>query len=438
MIFLYNLSIRLYILLIRMASLWNKKAESWLKGRKNLFARLSGKISPNDRIIWVHCSSAGEFEQGKPIIEKLKEKYPSHKILVSFYSPSGYEIAGKYALADWITYLPADTKSNAKKFLEIVKPELVIFVKYEFWYHHLSEAAFRHVPVLLASAVFREDQMFFRSYGRFYRQILFLFRHIFVQDKTSLSLLNKSGITHSSIGGDTRFDRVNFLAGQSIDLPVISHFVNEKKTIVAGSTWPQDENLIADAYSELKEYKLIIAPHEISPGHIESLQNSFAGAIKYSQVKAIFEEEKSFKGIWSHINKEEKEALLQKLQAAHILIIDNVGMLSRLYYYSTLCYIGGGFSNDGIHNVLEPAAFGKPVIFGPNFNKYREAKELIERGAAHSIGTADEFIDIVNRMDPGKEPGSVAGKKAKDYVSDNGGASQKLVNFIQENRLLTN
>jgi 3-deoxy-D-manno-octulosonic-acid transferase len=438
LIFLYNLSIRLYILLIRIASLWNKKAELWLEGRKDLFGRLKKKISPDDRIIWVHCSSAGEFEQGKPIIEKLKLEYPSHRVLVSFFSPSGYEIAGKYPLADVITYLPADTKGNAKRFLEIVKPELVIFVKYEFWFHHLSEAAYRHIPVLLASAVFREDQMFFRSYGRFYRQILFLFRHIFAQDSYSLSLLNKYGITHASIGGDTRFDRVNFLAGQPIDLPVISHFVNGEKTIVAGSTWPQDENLIADAFGKLKAYKLILAPHEISPGHIDTLQNSFPGSIKYSQVKEIFEEEKTFKGIWSHINKEEKEALIQKLRAAQVLIIDNVGMLSRLYFFSTFCYIGGGFSKDGIHNVLEPAAFGKPVLFGPNFNKYREAKELIERGAAHSVGTADEFKEIVNRLDPGKEPGSVAGEKAKEYVLENGGASQKLVDFIQENRLLTN
>jgi 3-deoxy-D-manno-octulosonic-acid transferase len=279
--------------------------------------------------------------------------------------------------------------------------------------------------------------MFFRSYGKFYRQILFLFRHIFVQDNSSLSLLKKYGITHSSIGGDTRFDRVNFLAGQPIDLPVISHFVNEEKTIVAGSTWPQDETLIAGAFRELRGYKLILAPHEISPGHIESLQNSFPGAIKYSQVRENFEEEKTFKGIWSHINIEEKEALLQKLGAAKILIIDNVGMLSRLYYYSAICYIGGGFSKDGIHNVLEPAAFGKPVIFGPNFSKYREAKELIERGAAYSISTPDEFKELMNRVDPENELNAVAGRKAKEYVLENGGASQKLVDFIQENRLLT-
>ena len=433
MIFLYNLSIRLYILLIRIASLWNKKADLWLKGRTDLFASLKKHISPGDRFIWVHCSSAGEFEQGKPIIEKLKLEYPSYRILVSFFSPSGYEIAGKYPLADVITYLPADTKSNAKKFLDLVKPELVIFVKYEFWFHHLSESAYRHIPVLLASAVFRENQMFFKSYGKFYRQILFLFRHIFVQDKASLSLLNQYNIRHASIGGDTRFDRVIYLAGHVLDLPVISHFVNGEKTIVAGSTWPQDENLIAHAFGKLNGYKLILAPHEISPSHIEAIQNNFPGALKYSQVKEIFEEEKTFKGIWSHINKEEREALLQKLKAASILIIDNVGMLSRLYYFSTISYIGGGFSKDGIHNVLEPAAFGKPVIFGPNFHKYREAKELIERGAAHSISTDHEFHDIVNRL----ETGDVAGNRAKEYVVENGGASQKLVDFIQENRLLT-
>ena len=408
LLLLYNLTVQLYFIAVRIAALWNKKAKEWIGGRKNLFASLEQKITAADKIIWMHCSSAGEFEQGKPVIEKLKSIYPQHKILVSFFSPSGYNTATNYKYADIITYLPLDTRKNAKRFVEILHPDIVIFVKYEFWYHHLSAAAFKHIPLLLISAVFRENQTFFKWYGKFYKQMLFLFRRIFVQDESSLQLLKQYGVNHCSIGGDTRFDRVKEIAGKFTDIPFINDFADGEKLIVAGSTWPGDEQLV----SQHRSTKLIIAPHEISEPHLLQIEKIFGNSIRYSQ--------------WQHKKGNEK-----------VLIIDNVGMLSRLYKYAAVAYIGGGFTKDGIHNILEAAAYGKPMIFGPNYKKYREARELIATGGAFSVENADQLkITIGNLLnDPAQF--QKASTQAQNYVMQNTGATKKIVQLIQENRLLT-
>ncbi|MGN6401530.1 MAG: 3-deoxy-D-manno-octulosonic acid transferase [Flavisolibacter sp.] len=408
MLLLYNFTVQLYFIAVRIAALWNKKAVEWISGRKNLFASLEQKITATDKIIWMHCSSAGEFEQGKPAIEKLKSLYPHHKILVSFFSPSGYHVAKNYQYADIITYLPLDTRQNARRFIEITHPDVVVFVKYEFWYHHLSAAAFKHIPLLLISAVFRENQAFFKWYGRFYKQMLFLFRHIFVQDESSLQLLKQHGIDHCSIGGDTRFDRVQEIAEKFTEIPFINDFAGDAKLIVAGSTWPDDEQLL----SHLHSTKLIIAPHEINEPHLAQIEKLFSNSIRYSQ--------------WQHRKGNEK-----------VLLIDNVGMLSRLYKYAAVAYIGGGFTKDGIHNILEAAVYGKPAIFGPNYKKYREAKELVARGGAFSAANSEELkITIANLLNHAAQF-QKASAQAQNYVLQNRGATEKIIQFIQENRLLT-
>lgn len=393
---------------IKIVSLWNIKAQKWVNGRKHVFSHLKENLDPSDKIIWIHCSSAGEFEQAKPIIENLKISYPGYKVLVSFFSPSGYETALNYKPADLITYLPLDTRENARDFIQLVHPELIIFIKYEFWYHHLRAAAFRHTPLLLISAVFRKEQVFFRWYGGFYKQILYLFRHIFVQDNHSLELLNDIGIFHCSLNGDTRFDRVREIKEKFTAIPLIEKFIQNSPVLVAGSTWSDDEEIL----SLCENIKMIIAPHEINEIHIQQIEKIFPDAVRYSSADSTSKN-------------------------TSVLIIDNVGMLSRLYYYATITYIGGGFTRDGIHNTLEAAVYGKPVIFGPNYKKYREAKELIERGAAFSIENATELKQILNNLLNNRQLLQDAGNKAEDYITGNTGATEKLIQFIQANRLLT-
>jgi 3-deoxy-D-manno-octulosonic-acid transferase len=407
LVLLYTIFIRLYYLGISLASLWNKKAKAWIRGRRGLFAELEKKISPSDKIIWMHCSSAGEFEQGKPILEQLRKKYASHKILVSFFSPSGYTVATNYKNADIITYLPLDTRQNATRFIQLVNPELVIFVKYEFWYHHLSAAAFRHIPLLLVSAVFRKEQSFFKWYGTFYKQLLFLFRHIFVQDEGSLKLLKDASVQHCSISGDTRFDRVKEIRENFTEIAFIKDFIGKDKVIVAGSTWGDDEQLL----SQYKA-KFIIAPHEINDPHLAQIEKQFDKSIRYSQRQ--------------HTNGNEQT-----------LIIDNVGMLSRLYQYATVTYVGGGFTKDGIHNILEAAVYGKPVLFGPNYKKYREARELIKAGGAFSLTNSSELKEKLDALLNDAGQLQSAGANAENYVQKNIGATQKVIQFIQEKRLLT-
>ncbi|RYZ29858.1 MAG: 3-deoxy-D-manno-octulosonic acid transferase [Chitinophagaceae bacterium] len=415
MLLLYNIFIRLYYVAICLASLWNKKAGQWREGRKQTFQELASKIVSTDRMIWVHCSSAGEFEQGKPVIEALKQQYPHHKILVSFFSPSGYDVAKRYPHADFITYLPLDTRKNAQEFVKLVHPELVIFVKYEFWYHHLATAAFRHIPILLISATFRKEQLFFKSYGRFFRQILFLFRHIFVQDNSSLEILQANDFSHSSIGGDTRFDRVTAIASNFSPIPFIENSLLGCQSIVAGSTWKHDEEILKELGPSATE-KLVIAPHEIDEAHLKEIHAIFPGAVYFSSLKEGTGEKNS----------------------GDVIIIDNVGMLSRLYQYATITYIGGGFTKDGIHNILEAAVWGKPVIFGPNYHKYREAKELIAAGGGFSINNAQELKQLADKLLSNEQYLQAVGENARKYVLENTGATQKILQAIQAKRLLTN
>ncbi|MGZ3949786.1 MAG: 3-deoxy-D-manno-octulosonic acid transferase [Flavisolibacter sp.] len=433
---IYNLFVRLYTLAIRVASLWDPKAKEWINGRKTLFEDLQQKINPVDKIVWFHCASAGEFEQGKPVIESLRAQYPSHKVLVSFFSPSGVNAARAYTNVDIITYLPVDTRKNARRFVELVKPELVIFIKYEYWYHHLSAVAFHHVPLLIVSAIFRKDQLFFRSYGRFYKQMLFLFRQIFVQDADSLGLLKSNNVTHSSLSGDTRFDRVKKIAGSFSEVPFLKEFIGESITIVAGSTWPQDEEILS-SYLNVAPVKIVIAPHEITKEHLQGVQSLFPGSVRYSELEPLLNQQVTGTSIWNSINEQQQRDIEQRLNTAKTLIVDRMGLLSKLYHYATITYVGGGFKN-GIHNTLEAVVYGKPVLFGPKYQKFKEARDLIEKGAAFSIDTDEQLKQKTDHLLNNPSELLKAGNAAKAYVEENTGATARVLQYIQENRLLTN
>lgn len=415
MIFLYNIFIFLFGLGIRITTLWSPKAKEWLKGRRSLFKELELCISETDAVIWIHSSSAGEFEQAKPVIENLKTKYPAYKIVVTLFSPSGYSVAKRYSFADQVYYLPLDTAANARRFLKLLRPQLVIFVKYDFWYHHLQAVKQQKIPLLLISSVFNSNQSFFKWYGSLYRKMLFFFDHIFVQDKSSLQQLHQYHITNCSVSGDTRFDRVLEIADNFREIDFIPGFINNEKVLVAGSTWPDDESSLKQVKAEFPQLKMIIAPHEINTAHIEQLQKDFPDAICYSQLSSS-----------------------EEASRYAVLIIDNVGMLSRLYRYATFSYIGGGFTRDGIHNTLEAAVFGRPVIFGPNYQKYREAKELILHGGGFSFQTTAELITRIHRLLSDNNLYQSASESAKAYVYNEAGATNKIMHYIQENRLLTN
>jgi 3-deoxy-D-manno-octulosonic-acid transferase len=348
---LYNFSLFLYTLGIRIASNWNPKALLWIEGRKKIFPLLEKNYSnAGKKTIWVHCASLGEFEQGRPLLEAIREAYPNCIILLTFFSPSGYEIRKNYTGADFVFYLPADSKKNAKRFLQITRPDLAIFIKYEFWYHYLNQLKENKIPTLLVSAIFRESQPFFKTYGGFWRKMLSCYRFIFVQDNNSFNLLRKIGFEkNTSISGDTRFDRVISIAENEIDLPFIKAFCGNHEVVVAGSTWIEDEEVIDHYANNHPEKRFIIAPHEIHETHIHEVEKLFRHALRYS--------------ILSEANNEKK--LSEILTGKNILIMDNMGMLSKLYYFATVTYVGGGFGGAGIHNILEAAVYGKPVLFGP-------------------------------------------------------------------------
>jgi 3-deoxy-D-manno-octulosonic-acid transferase len=392
------------------AALFNPKAKKWVQGRRNIFERLEKATAGHQSIIWVHCASLGEFEQGRPLLEKLKAdpSFRNAKFLLTFFSPSGYEIRKDYKGADWVFYLPMDGPRNAKRFLEIVNPSLVIFVKYEFWFYYLKKIKYRNIPLILVSALFWKEMSFFKWYGAMQRKMLSRFDHLFVQDQTSKQLLDDIGLSSiTSISGDTRFDRVIDIAESAEPLPLIEQFIRGDKTIIAGSTWPEDEEVLKQLMNAVNDpsLKLIMAPHEISEKHLASITELFPDSIRYSQ--------------------------LGSNTGSNVLIIDNIGLLSRLYKYATISYIGGGFGK-GIHNTLEAAVYGKPVIFGPVFHKFKEAADLIKKGGAFTISSADESINIISELLADGKKLNESGKSAGDYVYSNRGATDRIIQFLKE------
>lgn len=398
---LYNFSLLIYNLLLQLFALFNPKARLFVEGRKNIFNKINSKLKNTSPPIWFHFASLGEFEQGRPLLEKIKSIQPETPILITFFSPSGYEIRKNYPLADAIFYLPIDHPGNAKKFVELVKPKMAIFTKYEFWPNYFKELAGQHIPLFIVSGIFRSGQIFFKSYGTFYRNVLKQVTHFFVQNKDSLLLLQSIGLNNVSVSGDTRFDRVYENAQHPKNLPTIKEFCGNSNVLVAGSTWPEDEQLLATLATQFPDWKFIIAPHEIHSKHIEDISKLFPNSRKFSTLNK------------QHIEGDTK-----------ILIIDNIGMLSSLYQYGKIAYIGGGFGV-GIHNTLEAAAFGLPVVFGPNYNKFQEAKDLISIGAAKSISNSEELVLAFEYFNQNE-----SGIIARNYVAEKKGATEMILNKI--------
>lgn len=415
-IIVYNIILSLFRAGIFVASWFNPKARKWREGRKGIMDWLKKTIPADAKIIWVHCASLGEFEQGRPVMEELRKKFPGYRILLSFFSPSGYEAQKDYSGADWVIYLPLDGPGTARRFLDLTHPSLVIFVKYEFWYYYLKKIKYRKIPLLLISALFRKDMSFFKWYGGLQQKMLARFDQLFVQNQSSLDLLKNIGLGNiSAISGDTRFDRVTQIAGAKSSLPLIEEFLGDNHCIVAGSTWPEDEEILVKAWQgmDIKKWKWIIAPHEISQKYVLKLKNQFSGAILYS------------------------ELIKDPFEKAGVLIIDNIGMLSLLYQYGQIAYVGGGFIKMGVHNVLEPAAYSKPVFIGPFYQKYQEAIGLVDAGGAIVTETAEQFNGKLMELIYNETRYAAVASAAGNYVKMHAGATGKICSYIQEKRLLT-
>jgi 3-deoxy-D-manno-octulosonic-acid transferase len=405
---LYNFLISAYNVLVFIVSLFgNRKAKMWWNGRRNIFSKIQESLQPNEKRIWIHAASLGEFEQGRPIIEKIKKDYPQYKIFLTFFSPSGYEVRKDYSGADYIFYLPADTPFNVLRFLDLVNPAMVFFVKYEFWYNYLSGLKKRNIPVYLCSAIFRPEQLFFKWYGGWYRKNLTFFTHLFVQTDESVGLLSNIGITNVSITGDTRFDRVYAIATQAREISEVKIFVGSSKCLVAGSTWLEDEDVLARYInSETLGLKYIVAPHEIDEEHLLRLEQSLQkSSVRFSS--------------W----------LKNPEGNPRVLIIDNIGMLSSLYRYGQVAYIGGGFGK-GIHNILEAATFGLPVLFGPNYSRFGEAVSLVASNGAFAISDFDTLKNKLNNLFADHSYMKEAGNTAAGYVKANIGATNKILDRV--------
>lgn len=397
MIWIYTIGVAFFTAITNFATLFNQKAKLFTEGRKKVFEEISTTINPTDRPIWFHFASLGEFEQGRPVLEKIRSLNSAVKIVITFFSPSGYEIRKNYPGADGIFYLPIDTARNAKKFIELVNPRMAIFTKYEFWFYYFRELNENQTPLYLISGIFRPSQPFFKWYGNFNRRILSYITHFFVQNEESVRLLNGIGITAVSLSGDTRFDRVFENAASPKRIEAIENFCGDKPVFIAGSSWLADEKILANFPKHYPNWKMIIAPHEVNETHIKEIEQLFPEAVKFSNLK----------------------------DPSSILIIDNIGMLSSLYQYAQIGYIGGGFGV-GIHNTLEAAAFGLPVIFGPKYDKFQEAKDLIAIGSAKSIATEAEFLAAFEFFNTN----SNASADAKNYVEKKKGATEMILATI--------
>lgn len=412
MIFLYNFAIKLYNFAIYIAHFFNPKARMWVEGRKGLFEKISSDVKTERKHIWFHFASLGEFEQGRPVLEKMKERYPQYPIIMTFFSPSGYELRKNSPLADHVFYLPVDTRQNAERFIDLINPAIVVFTKYEYWYHYFHELNQRSIPLYIISGIFRNEQPFFKWYGKLHRQILRFVSHFFVQDQQSVQLLNGIGIMNATVSGDTRFDRVAENAAAPKQFEVVKSFCGSSNIMVAGSTWPDDERLLAALIKSYPDWKFIVAPHEIKPEKIQAFEAMLPDntVLRYSSAT--------------------KNSDPHHYSAYRVLIIDNIGMLSSLYQYGQIAYIGGGFGV-GIHNTLEAAAFGIPVIFGPNYHKFLEAKGLIKAGGGFSIRNETELKGIMEKLQ-NSAAREAAGTAAGSFVRTQKGATETIISFIDK------
>ena len=404
---IYNLGLVLYVWAIALASPWHRKAKLWIDGRKGLFRRMKESIDPSARIIWIHAASLGEFEQGRPLIEKIRKEHPEYKILLTFFSPSGYEIRKNYDQADYIFYLPIDTPRKARRFLDIAHPEIAIFVKYEFWINLLTELRRRSIRSYIVSAIFRRNSIFFRPYGGYWRMALESFDTIFVQNNDSKKLLAELGFDNVVVAGDTRFDRVAEIARAARRIDLIDRFKGDARLFVAGSTWGPDEELLIRLMNDNPQIKFVIAPHEMDESRIERLiTETRGGALRYTQCTPH-----------------------TPFGSKQLLILDTVGILASVYGYATWGYIGGGFGV-GIHNTLEAATFGLPVAFGPNYQKFKEARDLVTLEAARSISNYDELKAWFTPLRDNEEFLAKTSRIARDYTTRHQGATGIIVRTI--------
>ena len=408
MLFLYNIVVHIAGIFLKLLALFSPKLKLFVAGRKTVIETLNSKINASDKTIWFHAASLGEYEQGLPVIEKVKTTYPNHKIVVSFFSPSGYEVRKNNTVADATVYLLLDTKSNATKFIEAAQPEMVFFIKYEFWPNYLNELKARNIPIYLISGIFREKQAFFKWYGGFYRNALNTFNHFFVQNDSSKKLIQKLGFNNITVSGDTRFDRVVTILDRNNQLDFIEEFKANKTIIVIGSSWPKDEDLLVNYINNSSsDVKFIIAPHNIKKEQIESL--------KYSVQKStvLFSEKEN-----------------KNLADFQVFIIDTIGILTKIYSYADIAYVGGGFGNPGVHNILEPATFGIPIIIGPNFSHFAEATALVHAEGCITIQNQIELNEafdlLLNNEDERHEKGHIC----ETFVQMNKGATNTILQYI--------
>ena len=400
MLFFYNILIHIASLILKLLAPFSPKLKLFVNGRKDVFSTLKSKINSGDKVIWVHAASLGEYEQGIPVMEALKKEFPNHKLAVTFFSPSGYEIRKNNTLADVTVYLPLDTKSNAKEFIKTLHPELVLFIKYEFWPNYLNELKRMNIPTYLVSGIFREKQAFFKWYGGFYRKALETFTHFFVQNENSLQLLQRLGIHNATISGDTRFDRVASIVEKDNNLDYIARFKDTKTTLVIGSSWPKDEELLLNFInSTTLDCKFIIAPHNIKPEQIQYFKTNCTK-------KTLLFSEKENKDMANY----------------DVFIIDTIGILTKIYSYADIAYVGGGFGHPGIHNILEPATFGIPIVIGPNYSHFAEAIDLVRLGGCISIKNSEQLEAVLSELISDSEVRKHKGTISATFVQNNTGA----------------
>ncbi|TRX39056.1 3-deoxy-D-manno-octulosonic acid transferase [Flavobacterium restrictum] len=409
MLFLYNITVLFATFFIKIIALFSSKIKLFVDGRKTVFLVLNQKIKPSDKTIWFHAASLGEYEQGLPVIEKVKMQFPNHKIVLTFFSPSGYEVRKNNTVADVTVYLPIDTKANAQQFLAIVHPEMAFFIKYEYWLNYLNELQKTKTPTYLISGIFRENQLFFKWYGGFYKKALDAFTYFFVQNENSQKLLNQLGKTNAIVSGDTRFDRVAAIVEKDNTLDFIAEFKNNTLTIVVGSSWPKDESILVDFINTTTlKVKFIIAPHNIKPDQIQELKASIR------KKTVLFSERENKDGT-----------------DFDVFIIDTVGILTKIYAYADIAYVGGGFGNPGVHNLLEPATFGVPIIIGPNYSHFAEATALVNLKGCVTIATKTELALAVSHLITNDTTRTEKGAICSLFIAQNKGATNSIMSHLQ-------
>ena len=412
MLFIYNLIVVLADFILKIVALFNNKIRLFVDGRKPVFKILSNKIKAYDKTIWFHAASLGEYEQGLPVMERMKSRFPNHLIVLTFFSPSGYEVRKNNTIADVTVYLPLDTQSNVNQFLKLVRPDMVFFIKYEYWPNYLNALQNKEIPTYLISGIFREKQVFFKWYGGFYRKALDAFEHFFVQNSSSKELLLKLGKTNVTVSGDTRFDRVTEILKQNNELDFIEEFKNNTLTVVIGSSWPKDEALLVNYINTANNVKFIIAPHNINKDQIANLQNQI------SKKTVLF----------SSLNL--KDVGTSKLADYDVFIIDTIGILTKIYSYSDIVYVGGGFGNPGVHNILEPATYGVPIVIGPNYSHFAEATALVKMEGCISIANQEDLNEALDKLIQNAAVRYEKGHICSTFVEMNKNASETIMNYI--------